>query len=357
MADLPGTQRPRREYLDWYRGVAVLYMITAHLLDSWTRDPDRGSALYRQVMMVAGTGTTLFLLLAGVSVALSAGSKLRRSGDVGWAWRAVALRGLEIFALAFLFRLQAWVISGTGSPRDLLRVDILNIMGPSIVAAALIWRLAESATGRAAAFAGVTLATALLTPLVRAAPFGVLPDPVEAYIVPVSGLSAFVFFPWSGMVFAGAIAGVLLDSAAGDVVERRVNRRIVVAGALVAAAAYATSYLPSPYPRSDFWTSSPAYFFLRVGVVLSGVGLAYWWNATVRRKGTWSPLVQLGRTSLFIYWIHVELIYGVFSTPLHKSLTLAQALVACALFTGVMLICSVLKERLARRVRERSRTA
>ncbi len=357
MADLPGTQRPRREYLDWYRGVAVVYMITAHLLDSWTRDPDRGSALYRQVMMVAGTGTTLFLLLAGVSVALSAGSKLRRFGDVARASRAVALRGLEIFALAFLFRLQAWVISGTGPPRDLLRVDILNIMGPSIVAAALMWRLAGSLTGRALVFAGATLATALLTPLVRAAPLGMLPDPLEAYIVPVSGLSAFVFFPWSGMVFAGAIAGVLLDGAGNGSVERRLNRRIIAAGALVAAAAYGASYLPSPYPRSDFWTSSPAYFFLRVGVVLSGIGVAYVWNERVRRKGRWSPLVQLGRTSLFIYWIHVELIYGVFSRPLHKSLTLTQALVACALFTGVMLICSVLKERLAARVRERSSAA
>ena len=24
----------------------------------------------------------------------------------------------------------------------------------------------------------------------------------------------------------------------------------------------------------------------------------------------WSPLLQLGRTSLFIYWIHVEMVYG-----------------------------------------------
>ena len=27
----------RREHLDWLRGVAVLLMIDAHLIDSWTR--------------------------------------------------------------------------------------------------------------------------------------------------------------------------------------------------------------------------------------------------------------------------------------------------------------------------------
>jgi uncharacterized membrane protein len=78
-------------------------------------------------------GAPLFLFLAGVAIPLSAGSKLRKSGDIPAATRAVVRRGLEIFGLAFLFRLQAWIL-GWSSPRALLKVDILNIMGPSIMA-------------------------------------------------------------------------------------------------------------------------------------------------------------------------------------------------------------------------------
>jgi uncharacterized membrane protein len=33
--------RLRRGYLDWLRGLAVLIMIETHVLDSWTRFPDR----------------------------------------------------------------------------------------------------------------------------------------------------------------------------------------------------------------------------------------------------------------------------------------------------------------------------
>ena len=92
-------------------------------------------------MILGGFGAPLFLFLAGVSVALSASSKLRRFGDAPTASRAVARRGLEIFLLAFVFRVQAWVL-GWGSPATLLKVDILNIMGPSIMAAAALWGLA-----------------------------------------------------------------------------------------------------------------------------------------------------------------------------------------------------------------------
>ena len=70
-------------------------------------------------MVVGGFGAPLFLLLAGVSVSLSAD---RRRGDRRRA-RGVPrgdAAGLEIFLLAFVFRLQAWIL-GWASPRVLLR--------------------------------------------------------------------------------------------------------------------------------------------------------------------------------------------------------------------------------------------
>ena len=201
----------RRGYIDALRGLAVLIMIEAHVLDSWTRFPDRQTRHYAYAMVLGGFGAPLFLFLAGLAVPLSAGSKLRRTGDVQVASRAVARRGLEIFGLAFLFRLQAWAL-GWSAPWWLLRVDILNIMGPSIMAAAAIWGALNTLAGRLAAFAAATLAIALTTPIVRnISILSPLPDPIEAYLRPAGGLSNFVFFPWAGFVFAGALAGLVLD--------------------------------------------------------------------------------------------------------------------------------------------------
>ena len=54
---------------------------------------------------------------------------------------------------------------------------------------------------------------------------------------------------------------------------------------------------------------------------------------------------QLGRSSLFIYWIHVELVYGLISLPIHKALTHAQAWTAYVAFVLLMLVLSIQKDR------------
>jgi uncharacterized membrane protein len=339
----------RREYLDWLRGIAVLLMIDAHLVDSWTRFPDRDTRAFDVAMIVGGAGTTLFLFLAGVSVALSAGSKLRRTGNVDAAARAVALRGLEIFALAFLFRLQAFFLGWSHRWLDLLKVDILNVMGPSIAAAALLWRLGSSTRSRAVIFAIGTAATSFLAPMIWTVPPGWLPQPLYAYIVPVQGLSNFVFLPWTALVFAGASVGVFVDAALTSETDARTHRRLAWGGALVSVGAFVSSYFPTAFAGSDFWTTSPAYLFLRSGLTTLAIAGSHWWVKSWGVRAHWSPLAQLGRTSLFIYWIHVELVYGLISRPWHRALTLFQTFISYAIFCVLMLACSIAKERIARR--------
>ena len=340
----------RRGYLDWLRGLAVLIMIEAHIIDSWTRLDQRDSALFGYSVILGGFGAPLFLFLAGVAVALSAGSKSRRTGDRAAASRAVMKRGLEIFLLAFLFRVQAMVVSW-GPWRSLLKVDILNVMGPAIVFAAALWGAARSSRARLLLLGLATLAFAFLTPPVRAVGWlHVLPDPIEAYLRPRPGFTTFAMFPWAAFVFAGAVIGVLLDEARQPEEERRLNVRLGIGGVALAVGSYAASYLPSLYERSDFWTSSPAFFFLRTGVLIAGVLLAYVWCRR-RPANAFSPLEQMGRTSLFIYWIHIELIYGLLVRPLHKSMTLAEAWAGVLIFSILMLLASLLKTRIVAAVR------
>ena len=344
----------RRGYLDWLRGLAVLIMIEAHILDSWTQLEDRGSTIYGWSMIAGGFGAPLFLFLAGLSVALSAGSKTRRHGDPDAASRAVVRRGFQIFLLAFLFRIQAMVVSW-GPWRSLLKVDILNIMGPAIMACAALWGALKTTRGRLAGFGLATLALALLTPPVRATGLlDALPDPIEGYLRPRPGFTNFAIFPWAGFVFAGAFLGVLLDEARTTPTERRLNAWFAVAGLALALGAYGASYLPSPFARSEFWTSSPAFFLLRTGLLVLIIPVAYLWHRRPRGETAFSPLQQMGRTSLFIYWIHIELIYGLIVRPLHKALTLGQAWLGVLIFAIAMLLLSILKERLATAWKQKS---
>ena len=346
----------RHAYLDWVRGVAVLIMIEAHVLDAWTHPGERMRPLYGYAMILGGFGAPLFLFLAGVVAVLSAESKVRRSGDFAGSWRAAQMRGWELFGLAFVFRLQSYILSGANNEIDLLKVDILNIMGPAIAFAAMTGRTVRRPITRGLLLAATAVAISVLTPVVRTAPVLTwLPDPLEWYFRPSPGRTNFTLFPWSGFVFAGAAIGVVLDAFRSLNHPRRLQVVLAGAGALLAWLAYEASFRPSIFAASNFWTTSPSFFLLRVGLLVLLLPLGYAWaNAPFRHKlSSWSPLEEMGRASLFVYWIHVEMVYGFFSRPIRRSLTLEAALAAYVLFTVFLLALVRLKNRI---VEGRART-
>ena len=341
----------RRSYLDWLRGVAVLIMIEAHTFDSWTRFDARGHSLYGPLTVLAGFGAPLFLFLAGVALALATGSRQRKGQPDAEVASLARRRGWQIFGLAFLFRLQSWLISG-GPFSSLLKVDILNVMGLSMLLGAVLWGWGRSRLSRGLWLVAAAVAFTMVTPLVRETGiFSPIPDRLEAYFRPVAGRTTFSMFPWAGFLFVGGAIGLWLDRARTAAEERRVNIALGLAGAAIGFAGYAASFLPPIYAQSSFWTSSPTFFFLRVGILMLTLPAAYAWNAmwqgrvrrSAEREGG-SPLQDFGRASLFVYWIHVEMVYGVVSVGIHKQLSFGGAVAAFAAFALFLFLVAKAKD-------------
>ena len=335
MAHAPG----RRVYFDWLRGAAVVVMIEAHALNAGTTPADQAGQTYAWAMIVGGFAAPLFLFLSGVGVAFSATSKAAKSGSSLQAASQVARRGWQIFGLAFLFRLQSFLLNPTAAPVSLLKVDILNIMGPSMVAAAWLWGWPRRNVARVAALLAATIVVGTMTPLVRASSsIALLPDAMESYLRPLAGRANFVLFPWAAFVFGGAAAGAVIGSAGADR-ERRLILCLGGAGVVLAIGSYAGSYLPSVFEQSSFWTSAPSFFFVRLGILLTTLPLAFF-------APSFPALERFGRSSLFVYWVHVELVYGLVTMPLHRMLSVGQAFVAYALFTWAMYGLVIVKDRI-----------
>ena len=349
--------RPRRLYVDWARALAVLVMIEAHTIDSWTRVAARRTAAFRNLTMLGGFAAPLFLWLAGVSLVLSATSVARREGSRAAAVDAICRRGLEIFVLAFLFRLQGFIVTPGGHPVLLFRVDILNIMGPSIVAAGLVWGLGKTIGRLVASYAAIAAAFAMLTPIVRTSPLvNELPTWVQWYLRPAGDVTTFTALPWAGFVFAGAAVGALLAPIREAASERRLQVWLAGAGAVLVAAGFYAATLPTIYRDSSFWTSSPAYFAIRVGILMLAFAAIYGLAQVAERRGMeLGPFTRFGRSSLFVYWIHVELVYGYLSWPLHGRLPLRGTFVAYTLFTTLMYGAIVAKDRIVGRWTSRRR--
>jgi uncharacterized membrane protein len=335
----------RKGYLDWLRGAAVVLMIQGHAVDSWTRLEDKSEAAYQWISLTWGIAAPLFLFLAGVSLVLAAGARLRQGRTHEEAAALARRRGLQIFGLAFLFRLQAWLISGGAAYTTLLKVDILNVMGLAMLAGAMLWGLGRGPRSRALLLGGAAVVVAMLTPIVRASPLlAPLPDPIEWYFRPFAGATTFTLLPWAGFLLAGGAVGFWIDSARTARHERLVNGSLAIVGALLAVGGYATSLLPPIYAQTNFWTSSPTFFFLRLGIVIAFVPLAYAVNAVASPLR--SAIQDFGRSSLFVYWIHVEMAYGIFSAPIHRRLPFEWAMVGWALLTLLLFGLVKVKDRL-----------
>jgi uncharacterized membrane protein len=350
------TSSTRRTYLDWARGIAVLLMIEAHTFDAWTRPAVRATAAFRNSTILGGFAAPLFLFLAGAGVVLAATNAARRSGHRAAGVEAGCRRGLEIFILAFLFRLQGLIVSPGGHLVTLFRVDILNIMGPSMVVAALIWGIAARPAVLVVAYAALAFVTSMLTPIVRVSPLvGNLPMILQWYVRPFADLTMFTLFPWAGFVFAGAACGVLLVAAQDERVEQRLHVWLALAGLGILLLGNYTASLPSIYRQSSFWTTSPTYFAIRVGILMTAMSAVYGLSRALEPRGiALRPLARLGRDSLFVYWIHVELVYGYATWPIRQRLPVVGSLIACVLFMALMYAAVVAKGRFMDRRRTRA---
>jgi uncharacterized membrane protein len=333
----------RRRYIDCARGLAVLLMIEAHTMDAWTGSAAKASIAFRNATILGGFAAPLFLWLAGIGLVFSAMQRMERSGRAA-AVEAVCRRGLQIFVLAFLFRLQAFIVSPGSPPVALLRVDILNVMGLAIAMAGILFGLVWTTTARVALYGAAAVATAMITPVARAAMWvDALPAWMQWYVRPAGEHTTFTAFPWIAFVFAGAASGALLAAARDDRSERRLHVAGCAAGSALVALGLGTAAQPSIYGASSFWTSSPTWFAIRVGILIIALAALYA-AGRVRHPAMFAwqdALAKLGRRSLFVYWIHVELVYGYASWLWRGSLPVWGTALAAAGFIGVM-YCAVL---------------
>jgi hypothetical protein len=146
-----------------------------------------------------------------------------------------------------------------------------------------------------------------------------LPWPLESYINGVHIFDQpqpwlFPVFPWSAFAFAGLAVGFFLFLEFAR--RREALAFVVIGGAGILAGILSILFDASPirlYAVYDYWHTSPNFFLLRCGILLIILFLVYAWCRWGFAQKGFSPITQLGKTSLLVYWVHIEFVYGRFS--------------------------------------------
>jgi hypothetical protein len=260
-----------------------------------------------------------------VAVPFAIGAKQRRGASVADAAWSVQKRGWQVFGIAHLFRFQSFLVNPAASWSSIARPDILNILGLGLAATSWLCARAIRSGQRALWLLAPAIAILALTPMSREWWWPtLLPGPLEGYIRPGDGLGVFQIFPWAAYVPFGALLGMLLAGATDEAREQRLLRRFA-AGGLAAAALGATGYVLDPDSRLTFWLGPYTSVLMRTGLMTTALAASKW-VVSVQPAPLVAPLLLFGQASLFVYVVHVELAYGVWSYPLHYALPLAWSL-------------------------------
>ncbi len=365
------------------RGLACVLMFQTHCYDAWLGGDARKTSFLKGSQLLGTLPAPLFLFLAGVSFALVTDKLIRKRLTPAEITRTMFRRGAEIFAFGLLFRLQEFLIAWGWAPwSDLLRVDVLNIIGLSMILMALTCGLTLTVSGKtlglylgmpsgipegvengsgfsrcrsmlvAAALAAAALIALLTPPLYTTWRPTWLPWPLESYINGCHNLGApqpwlFPLFPWAAFAFAGLAAGFILFSDQARAHTAKTLAFFAAAGAAAILAArqldHSSFHLYSTY---DYWHTSPNFLMMRIGLLLVIAFLTYAWCQWGLATRGFSPLIQLGQTSLLVYWVHIEFVYGRFAILPKRAqsiLTASRGLLEISLF---MLLLSLLRTRI-----------
>ena len=328
-------------FLDWTRGLAALIMLQGHTFHSFSRPELRTDGPYMLSQFFGGIAPAIFLFLTGITLAFLMDSREK----LGWSpverVLAAVRRAGYLLLVAMLFRLQLWLFGLPYSPwTDLFRVDILNCMALATLAMAGMAVFQNAERARLCAVLGVLIAT--VSPLISAVEGSWGHPLIKAYLAP--SFTSFSFFPWAAFLAFGVSAGSVLRQLKPIRMNRAMQWATLLGFGLILGGQYFSNLPYSFYTKSEYWLDSPSLVAVKLGVVLLIGSFAFLWT-THGHAARWSWIRQIGTTSLLVYWVHIEIVYGRWLGFWKESLTNVQVTIFAVVLIVAMLGLSVMQTR------------
>jgi hypothetical protein len=314
LAPAPKVGAHRVIFVDLARAIGVVLMVQGHTLDALLDGTYRTGLLYGIWGFQRGLTSCLFLLLSGFAFSVATTrhwnshihltrASLSRFGRfgffvlLGYGPHFPTARFVEMSALSA----EQW--------RGFLGVDVLQLIGVSLIMLQILVALLRTSRGFTAATLAGSLLVAILTPSAWATDWTRwLPLPLAVYLSSGTG-SLFPLIPWSAYVMLGAGLGQIYGHWGAAHLNAFANRVLLGGGAGMIVAANVFGGLPfEPFGSSDFWSTSPNQVLLRAGSVLLALGV-------IAHVSRWLPHLPhffsaLAQESLLVYFSHLCIVYG-----------------------------------------------
>ena len=316
-------------------------MLQGHVFHSFTRNDLREGSHYVLSQFIGGLPPAIFLFLTGITLAFMMEKCERDCMPMSVRILTGLHRAGYLMMMAFLFRIQLWVFSWGQNPwREIFRVDILNCMGLAIAVFSVMAVFPIHERARLCIVLGIAVACA--SPLVSQLDWSSVPEIVKNYFAP--NPNYFSFFPWASYLAFGIGAGSILRLINREHLQSSMQWTTLIGLTVIVTTQYFSNLPFSLYQKSDFWVDSPGLIFIKLGVTMVILAFAYVWMETYGKAG-WSWIKQLGSTSLLVYWVHIEIVYGRWLGKWKEHLDVNETVILTVGIIGLMLLLSVGQSR------------
>jgi len=276
----------------------VVAMVLGHTLDALLSPELRANEWVQRYWELRGVTAPLFLLVAGFAVVAALGTSQESAGRT---FGRRARRALLLLFLGYLVHWPGWDTAhalGWGEPlRSLVfAFDALQSIAVSLLVGAAVLVMARGTWTRAVALAVLAVGIPLASTWMWSTATG---WPVELRQAVGMPGARFPLFPWAGFFFAGALAAHLLR------LLRPGWPQGLALLALGAGLLLLTRKLPTDWSPTSAWLVA-----FRVGqgfLVLGAMNLL--------PRVISGLLAPVGRASLWVYVLHLPLVYGWAGTP------------------------------------------
>ncbi len=300
----------------------MLFMLEGHVLRELLTPDIKATQFFTFHEVFHGVTAPGFLFAAGFTFAIATQRRWEESiafthGFFRRMWRAILLI-LIGYALhiPFLSLQKTLVIANLEQLNAFFVFDVLQCIGMYL----LMMRILLVMLRQEKLFIGTLLA--LLLAFVYATPLfwtaqaqQIMPLIVSSAINGLAG-SPFPLFPYTGFLIAGTCVSWLFLRVGQDKHQELFIKWLMLAGVILIVVGTLIDALPvQTYIQDNFWSTSPNYFWIRLGILLLMLG-ALWYiedffsihSDTI----VWMPkwLTILGIESLFVYIAHLIILCG-----------------------------------------------
>jgi uncharacterized membrane protein len=296
------------------RGLALLVMIEVHVFNDMLNPAIKQTGWFHILNFINGFVAPSFLFISGFAFSLAGSRKLEEYRKFGYQfWRQlgrIALIWLAGYSLhiPFLSITKMKNQATSSQMMDLYAVDVLECIACGLLIMFVFRLFIKKDKIYEWFLIALCVSVVLFSPIINSLDFTQwIQLPFADYLNARQG-SLFPLFPWVAFMAFGGICGVYYLQAKAADNEKMYFKYLGISGivAIIIGGVVISEIFPI-FTLSKILKPNPYFMLLRFGIV--AVLLVLCWLWTEWRSTEKAIVIDVGRESLLVYWLHLHIIY------------------------------------------------